>query len=101
MSGEVVALMIVGLWVACVLLGVYVNTQKHRSAFEAFVIAGLFGVFGVLVLLLLPNKDLPAKRKSPLMAKGRDALPRKIDQSGIDDIALSALEPRSVGKPKE
>lgn len=74
------------------LLGVYVAGEKGRSGWEGFILALLFGPFGVLIEALLPRRE---KAKPP--SAGQDDMSdynempliwneNRIDEADVDKI---------------
>lgn len=83
----------------CSLLGVYVSCQKNRSVIEGLILGGLFGLIGVIVVALLPQRDSRDQQYSsgqhPMDAAPRDAITESIrreQQEKIDEHAMKLLE---------
>lgn len=79
-------------WLACLILGMYVASEKGRGLGEGFFLALLFGPFGVVVEGLLPN--FPERRPLPALRDSTEVEPELEPAPSIESPRSSRL-----GKP--
>jgi hypothetical protein len=64
--------------IACAIFGSYIATEKGRDSSEGILFGALLGLLGLLILVLLPNKDRSHQKKriNPLdRARSFDPVP--------------------------
>jgi hypothetical protein len=60
--------------VVCSIFGSYIATEKGRDSTEGALFGLILGLLGLLILALLPNKEIKAK-SAPSRARDYDPLP--------------------------
>jgi hypothetical protein len=92
MTWILVGCSIAALWIASTWLGGWVASEKARDPMQSYMLAFFFGLFGVLIVALLPNGSYQPTTRSP-------EIPEE-DELEPDWNALGIKLPQPVEPPK-